>query len=181
MWTNHKPSAIQCRSLVAVVRGCVERRHLFELPACVGGLRSGWPLSECVVLRACQPLVRSVHAAPLAPRQHLQLGERRKVTDRVPADFSHAPRVVDAGYAEGVGIDRTAAMQSPRLSSGEKPAGREVLRAIYDAATEHLGVDADPPLIPWVPVLRDPVVDAPTREEVGPEAAPCSGRYAVQP
>jgi hypothetical protein len=52
--------------------------------------------------------------------------------------------VVDAGYAEGVPIDRSAAMQSPRLSSGEKPAGCEVLRVIHDAPTEHLGVDTDP-------------------------------------
>ena len=149
--------------------------------------RSGWSWSsggdrelvdQQVEVVAGLAVVGVFHRPPLVPWEHLDLvDEAGEVSHGVAADLT-GPPVLGAEDTEVCRVLLAGSDELPGLAGGEELAGTEVVGSgrAGGCSVEVLGVDADPASILAGPVLDDPVVDLLGRDEVGREAAPCSGR-----
>src|SRR5689334_22885478 len=86
---------------------------------------------QLVVIGSCLALVGVVHAAPLVPREHLDLVEGGQAPDRVAADLTRSP-VLGAGYAEVGGIDAALPEGGPGLPAGQELTAGQILRPLQD-------------------------------------------------
>src|SRR4051812_10238229 len=90
----------------------------------VGGADRGELVEEVVVVVAGLAGVGVRHASPLVPGQHLDVVQRRQVSDRVAAYFARSP-VLRPRYTEGRGVDPIVTVKLPGLTAGQELPARQ--------------------------------------------------------
>jgi hypothetical protein len=136
----------------------------------VGRARRREHVHQLVVVGTGTAVVGVVHAAPLVPREHLDLVQRGQVAHGVAPDLADAPGLGHPGHAERGRVGVAVPARQPRLSAGQEVAGGQVGGGGDEVEAEHLGVDPRPPPLRLL-VFDDPVVDEPVGHEVSGEPA----------